>query len=61
MNEIDVCKAVLEWAATPGTHGMNPYGLKMVIMAEQAVARSENRKPESWANHPEKAKIIGNM
>lgn len=58
---IDVCKAVLEWASSAGTHGCNPYTLKMVIFAERAVAKSECREPESWATCLYDMKIVGDM
>ena len=55
LEALAACQAVLEWARTPGKHGVNPYCLPFVKLAEIAVAMAERRQPETWAGGKEVA------
>lgn len=42
------CRAVMEWAKTPGEHGGNPYCKEFVKLADLAIAKATGEKPELY-------------
>jgi hypothetical protein len=47
---VEAARAVLMWAARPGSHGgTNPYGQAHVIAAERLLAEHEGREVAAFA------------